>query len=156
MDSVDKIIVMFYPSVNFAGNVHKNPFSMQHCNISSICSYWDNISEPTLPLKLNFDPLNPDWTIGYYNMYKNNGHDISKDNIGLGIDAFIGGYTMFVFNPSSGLAEGNLHRKNNRNIRVETYFRTPLTEAMTCLIYGVAADTFTIDGLRNVVPSITI
>ena len=144
----DQLYVCMVKSAAATGSFHENPFFLNHFNISEVGFYFNNISLPAKPLKLNFGESayqshyleayqriqrqNPDWIVSYEEFYR--------------------GYTIFAFDLTNRENFEDLTPNTyTGNSKLELRFSKALEESIVVYMYGKFKSLLTIDAARNVV-----
>jgi hypothetical protein len=144
----DQLYVCMVKSAAATGSFHENPFFLNHFNISEVGFYFNNISLPAKPLKLNFGESayqshyleayqriqrqNPEWIVSYEDFYR--------------------GYTIFAFDLTNRENFEDLTPNTyTGNSKLELRFSKALEESIVVYMYGKFKSLLTIDAARNVV-----
>lgn len=144
-----KVILMITSAQGFNGHFEKNPFFMDHANLTSLSFSIDGVSKPASK------PLTPDYENDKYmepfltlytasNMFgRNDGCDISHY-------AYKNGYTMYFIDIDGHHSKKFLPLPRQGHIRLEARFAKPLPESYNMIVYGKFPTTLKIDKARSV------
>lgn len=135
---------------SFIGDKKKNPFFFGHFNISSLGLYVNNIPIPTHPM--TFDFASSQTLLGYFHVDK----CVQKMNKGRGISFsstdYKEGYTIFAFDiaPLDLTGPGALYLEKSGSVKICLKFSSPISEAVTLLVFSEHQRVLEINKLRQV------
>ena len=148
-----KVLVAFVESDSFSGNFKKNPFNLQHFNLSEIELCCDGTSVPSRPMKVNFDEQGREVVTPFLRLHECLGGNCNTSfGTGLTMKKFASGHAIYSFPVYGGGGKGYfIEIKKSANIRIQGTFSKPLAQAVTALIYGEFPSIAEIEGSRNVI-----
>jgi len=144
-----RIVICMVPSNAFIGSYTLNPYVFKNFDLNYISLSVNNIPIPIKGMNFNFNSY--EYNLPYYLMFCSLG--MNNQNRGLAIDRnkFQKQYTFFVFDvfQESG-SDSTLILDKTGSVRVELQFKTPLPEAVNCLVYSEHQKVLEIDKFRQV------
>lgn len=127
----------------FNGNYQKSPFEFNHYNTNFVGVYVDGQPVPHQPMQLDFE--NGNYIRAYQNLFLN------SEGLHLSRTEFAEGYTLFLFDLSPDLCEGehfNLIRHSN--LRIELKFNKSLEKTVSLIVFAEFELLIEINKSRNV------
>lgn len=149
-----RLVITCVDNDSFNGALDKNPFNMKNMNLNYLSLTVDGRQIP------DSRPLTPKYTLargqnytqayqtlysGLNKMYKDTGNGISRDD-------YPNGYTLYAFDISPDLNEGDhLNLVKRGNLRLEMRFGTALPNTIMVIVYAEFQNILEVDKSRNVI-----
>ena len=148
----NRIFVGFVDADAFNGSETKNPFSFQHFNVNHISLLTDGKQIPQVPYEPNFEAGS--YRREYLGLLQTLlGDNLKQDSVGLTLDSFINGYTIFGFTLPSvmdGPSEESVPRRKSGYINLRLRFAKALPKNITVIVYGEFDNLIQVDSARSV------
>ena len=140
----------------YNGAYNKNPFNLQHFNLSEIMLYRNGVGVPGRPFTPDFSSAGAGSSTQYLRSYINTmqtmGYFNSDDSNGLTYEEFGGGFALFAFDLTADNNVSAPYRQvvSNTNLRIDLKFAKNLPATINLLIYAVFDSQVEITQTRDV------
>lgn len=149
-----RILIAFVSTAHYNGDRTKNPFNLQHFNISSLRILKNGLEYPYPETLTDFKNTPQSFIEAYHRMMMSFGADYNDHVVSVTPYEYANGYFFYSFymapDQESGSDLNNLSNKPSQ-IRIELRFAENLGEAVQMLVYYESDSTVSIDHLRRVV-----
>lgn len=147
------IVVGFVKATAATGSYEENPWYFQDFNVTSIGLYVDGIPVGGNPIKLKYSAAGGQTTIDVLRaMLQTTGKWQNDAGIDMDRDNASEGYALYAFELEPTF-RGNQYLTLMKSgvVRLETYFGTALTEAVSCVVYAEYPGYFEINASRDII-----
>lgn len=150
-----RIIITCVDNDAFNGTYTSNPYNLKHNNSNFIGVYVDG--NP-----VSYKPLDPDYLNGqsiraYNSLLLGSEKLASNKGIYINRDEFAQGYTLYAFDLTPDLCDGNyLNLINQGNLRIEIKFAVALPKTISVLVYAEFQNMIEITKSRSVICDFSI
>ena len=129
-----KLIIGFVKTSAFQGSRDRNPFRLEHFNISDLTVFVDGIPNPTKPYNLNFGEGRS--LRAYYNLLETLDVLENERSIGISREYYNKDYTLFGVDLStSQIDDSTFELIRKGSLRIEINFSVALPESIVCICY---------------------
>ena len=145
-----RIILGFVTNRAFNGHGQNNPFNFQNLRLNYLTVNTDNQQFPSQPLQPNY--ANEETVREFHQLYSGLGLINSNSGVGVTLDQFMKGHTLYAIDLTPDMAEGpHVDPIKYGNLRLEAHFETALTNPINCICYAEYDNMIQIDSARNVI-----
>ena len=145
----NRIILALVDNDACSGVYTKNPFFFQHFNAAQVGVYLNGVSLPRDPIRMDFSKR--DYIQAYHSLLSASGKLYRDESMGLDIDSFANGCTLFGFDCTPSLCNGaHQEIKKQGNVRIVLDFAEALPRTVTLLMYLDFDNVISVDRMRNV------
>ena len=144
-----RLVVALVDSSAFNGNYSQSPFEFKHYKINSLALYLDGQQIPTKALKPDF--VNKNYARSYLSLFMGTGSSWKDIGNSISYDAYAEGYTMFCFDLSPSLTDGDMVEPlKTGSLRLEINMKEPLENPIHIILYAQMDSCIEIDRPRQV------
>ena len=144
-----RLVVALVDSSAFNGNYSQSPFEFKHYKINSLALYLDGQQIPTKALKPDF--VNKNYARSYLSLFMGTGSAWKDTGNSITYDAYGDGYTMFCFDLSPSLTDGDMVEPlKTGSLRLEINMKEPLENSIHIILYAQMDSCIEIDRSRQV------
>lgn len=150
-----RLIITCIENDAFNGTYNTNPFHFKHNHTNFVGVYVDGNPVSYKPLDPNYD--DDQYIRAYNSLLIGSGNLTSNKGIYINSDEYAQGYTLYSFDLSPDLCDGNyMQLLQQGNVRVELKFSKPLVKTLSILIYAEFQNVIEITKSRSVLTDFTI
>lgn len=144
------LVVGMVTNKSYNGDWASNPFNFQHFDINHVALYREGESVPGRAFNPDFP--NKIFTREYMNLFSSLELFNVNDDMGITLDDFGAGYTLFGFNltPDLHMTEHSQPYREG-NLRLELKFGTALPEAINVIVMAIFDGKIEVTQHRNVI-----
>lgn len=149
------VVVGFVNATGTTGDYEQNPWFFQPFDVTSVGLYVDGIPVGGNPLKLKYGKTGGETTIPVLrNMLQSTGKWLNDSDSGIDREDIGVGYALYTFELEPTFQTNQyLTLLKQGNVRLEVIFGTPLTTAVSSIIYCEYPGYFEINAARDIVLS---
>lgn len=138
-----RLIIACVDNDAFNGNYQKSPFEFNHYHTNFVGVYVDGQPVPHQPMHLDFEKQN--YIQAYQNLF------LKSDGLYLTRTEFAQGYTLFLFDLSPDLCDGeHFNLIHHSNLRLELKFSKALEKTVSLIVFAEFESLIEINKSRNV------
>ena len=144
-----RIAICMMNNDSYNGNYKKNPFNLQHYNLTQIGISVNGEEVPFKPLKLNFDDKL--FVTAYNTLFSGTGKLHGNSGSIIKKEYYSEGYTIIVADLTPFEIGDNFDLKEEGTLSIDLVFKSPLAATINVLVYAEYDNVIEIDSNRNVI-----